>query len=82
MVAIGTHFGGPSRSPRRRRCPSAPGAAEIEPGFDDLPEAQKVLDRWRKDYNNVRPYGSLARLTPAHFGAGGHFTPGPERLAD
>jgi putative transposase len=50
--------------------------------FLDLPEAQKVLDRWRKDYNNVRPHGSLARLTPAHFGAGGHFTPGPERLAD
>lgn len=50
--------------------------------FVDLPEAQNVLDRWRKDYNNVRPHSSLARLTPAHFGAGGHFIPGPERLAD
>jgi len=50
--------------------------------FVDLTEAQNVLDRWKEDYNNVRPHGSLARLTPAHFGAGGHFIPGPERLAD
>ncbi|MFG1691751.1 integrase core domain-containing protein, partial [Gemmatimonadota bacterium] len=36
--------------------------------------------RWREDYNNVRPHSSLGDLPPAHFGAGGHFIPGPERL--
>ena len=48
--------------------------------FIDLKDAQEVLDRWRLDYNTVRPHGSLQRSTPAHFGAGVPFTPGPERL--
>ncbi len=48
--------------------------------FADLEEAQEQLERWRDDYNNVRPHSSLGDLPPAHFGAGGHFIPGPERL--
>jgi putative transposase len=48
--------------------------------FIDLEDAQQVLDRWRADYNNFRPHGSLARSTPADFAAGALFTPGPERL--
>jgi len=48
--------------------------------FRDLREAQDRLDQWREDYNNVRPHSSLGDLPPAHFGAGGYFTPGPERL--
>ncbi len=48
--------------------------------FIDLEDAQKVLDRWRADYNNFRPHGSLARSTPADFAAGALLTPGPEKL--
>jgi len=48
--------------------------------FIDLEDAQRVLDRWRADYNNFRPHGSLARSTPADFAAGAVFTQGPERL--
>jgi len=48
--------------------------------FIDLEDAQRVLDRWRADYNNFRPHGSLARSTPADFAAGVLFTQGPEKL--
>ena len=48
--------------------------------FVDLEDAQRILDRWRADYNNFRPHGSLARSTPADFAAGALFTPGPEKL--
>lgn len=48
--------------------------------FIDLEDAPRVLDRWRVDYNNFRPHGSLARSTPAHFSAGDPFTQGPEKL--
>ena len=48
--------------------------------FIDLEDAQRVLDRWRKDYNNFRPQGSLARSTPADFAAGAPFTLRPEQL--
>ena len=48
--------------------------------FLDLEDAQQVLDRWRADYNNFRPHGSLARSTPADFAAGALLTPGLEEL--
>ena len=48
--------------------------------FIDLEDAQQVLDRWRADYNNFRPHGSLARSTPADFAAGALLTPGPQKL--
>jgi hypothetical protein len=48
--------------------------------FVDLGDAQSILDRWRADYNNVRPHGSLARSTPADFAAGALHTPGPRAL--
>lgn len=48
--------------------------------FVDLEDAQRVLDRWRADYNNFRPHGSLARSTPADFAAGALFTPVSEKL--
>ncbi len=48
--------------------------------FVDLRDAQSELDRWRLDYNTVRPHGSLQRSTPAQVGAGTFYTPGPERL--
>lgn len=48
--------------------------------FIDLEDAQRVLDRWRADYNNFRPHGSLARSTPADFAAGALHSIGPEKL--
>jgi putative transposase len=35
--------------------------------FFDLNDAQQKLDRWRDDYNLVRPHGSLSSLSPAEF---------------
>ena len=57
----------------RRECPS-------QHWVIDFKDAQEVLDRWRLDYNTVRPHGSLQRSTPAQYGAGVPFTPSPERL--
>ncbi len=37
--------------------------------FLDVREAQRVLETWRQDYNNERPHGSLAQLSPASFRA-------------
>ena len=37
--------------------------------FIDEEDAQPVLHRWRADYDNLRPHGSLARSTPAAFAA-------------
>jgi putative transposase len=48
--------------------------------FISLEDAQRVLDRWRADYNNFRPHGSLARSTPAEYAAGALFTHDPEKL--
>jgi putative transposase len=48
--------------------------------FIDEDDAQRVLDRWRTDYNNFRPHGSLDRSTPADFAAGALHTPGPGEL--
>lgn len=35
--------------------------------FFDLKDAQEKLDRWREDYNFVRPHGSLGEMTPREF---------------
>lgn len=48
--------------------------------FIDLEDAQRMLDRWRADYNNFRPHGSLARSTPADFAAGALHSLGPVQL--
>ena len=48
--------------------------------FIDLEDTQRVLDRWRADYNNFRPHGSLARSTPADFAASAVQPKGPEEL--
>jgi len=41
---------------------------------------EEILERWRLDYNTVRPHESLRRSTPARVGAGTPLTPSPERL--
>ena len=48
--------------------------------FLDLDDARGIPSGWREDYNNIRPHSSLGHLPPAHFRAGGAFTPAPERL--
>jgi putative transposase len=35
--------------------------------FLNVEEAQRVLETWRQDYNNERPHGSLAQLSPTSF---------------
>jgi len=34
-----------------------------------IPEAQVVVEAWRKEYNTERPQSSLEYLTPAAFAA-------------
>jgi len=38
--------------------------------FFDLVDAREKLERWREDYNEQRPYSSLADRTPAEFAQG------------
>ena len=49
--------------------------------FVDLADASRTLQRWRQEYNNIRPHSSLNDRTPASFSRGGHFVPGPNRFA-
>ena len=37
--------------------------------FADLPEARRVIEAWRVDYNTVRPHSSLGYRTPEEFAA-------------
>jgi len=37
--------------------------------FQSLPEAQMVIERWRKRYNTQRPHSALGYQTPAQFAA-------------
>ena len=37
--------------------------------FENLEEAQTVIEAWRKEYNNERPHSSLGMKTPAQFAA-------------
>lgn len=38
--------------------------------FLSLEDAQRILDRWRIDYNECRPHSALNNLTPAQFARG------------
>jgi putative transposase len=33
--------------------------------FRSIGEAQRIIEQWRQDYNNLRPHSSLNNLTPA-----------------
>ena len=44
--------------------------------FLDLAAARQTIERWRRQYNRVRPHRSLGQQPPAEYAA--RFTPGPE----
>ena len=46
----------------------------------DLDDAERSLRRWKEEYNNFRPHGSLDRSTPADFAAVAPFTQDPDQL--
>ena len=35
--------------------------------FTTLAEARAIIERWRQDYNHLRPHSSLGALTPVEF---------------
>jgi putative transposase len=35
--------------------------------FSSLGEAREIIERWRHDYNHLRPHSSLGALTPSEF---------------
>ena len=35
--------------------------------FESLDDARSIIETWRKDYNTVRPHGSLDHLTPVAY---------------
>src|SRR6204780_1012577 len=37
--------------------------------FANLPEARRIIEAWRTDYNTLRPHTSLEGLTPTEFAA-------------
>lgn len=37
--------------------------------FSSLADARRTAEAWRREYNEVRPHGSLGRRTPAEFAA-------------
>ena len=37
--------------------------------FSSLGEAREIIERWRDDYNHLRPHSSLGALTPSEFAA-------------
>ena len=37
--------------------------------FSSLHEARVLIERWRRDYNEVRPHSALGYQTPAEFAA-------------
>jgi putative transposase len=38
--------------------------------FLSIEDARRILDEWRKEYNEVRPHGGLGREVPARYRAG------------
>ena len=48
--------------------------------FMTLTDAQRAIEAWRVEYNEVRPHKNLGRLTPAEFIKSLQTTPSPHRL--
>ena len=39
--------------------------------FADVGHAREIIERWRQDYNHVRPHSSLGQVPPAVFAGQG-----------
>ena len=35
--------------------------------FESLEQARRIIEAWRRDYNDHRPHGSLGKLTPSEY---------------
>jgi putative transposase len=35
--------------------------------FESLEQAKRIIEAWRRDYNDHRPHGSLGKLTPSEY---------------
>ena len=35
--------------------------------FESLEQAKRIIEAWRRDYNDHRPHGSLGTLTPSEY---------------
>jgi putative transposase len=49
--------------------------------FSSLEDARRILEAWRKEYNEVRPHGGLGREAPARYRAGASNNTGRNDLA-
>jgi putative transposase len=45
--------------------------------FASLCEARRLIEAWRRDYNESRPHSALGNLTPAEYVAGSETWPAP-----
>ena len=48
--------------------------------FLSLRDARHTIERWRQDYNRVRPHSALGDLPPADFALNHHMESGNKRI--
>ena len=73
------HGGTATQHAASRACPAAGRSEEV---FASLAEALAVIERWRRDYNQVRPHSAHRGLTPeaAHLQSAGARLCNPDQL--
>jgi transposase InsO family protein len=47
--------------------------------FESVAHAQRLIEAWRRDYNDHRPHGALGFLTPSEYAAQGQMVRFPVR---
>ena len=67
-TATKLHFIQPGKPTQNAYCESFNGKLRVEclqqRWFASLPEARKVIEAWRLDYNHVRPHSALGQMAP------------------